>query len=146
MGWIAWSVWQSESALRNWPKTHGVLENIEIIQEFSKTSSRSATSTLQSNWAISVRYRYTVGAHNFTGTRLSNAGWVRPVNSDGAPEDLVKKFEKYRTLRTIEVFYSRENPSKSYLEIETANWRYYAFAAASLMALAIVFLLAKWAR
>jgi Protein of unknown function (DUF3592) len=98
-GRLAWRSWRA----RRWPTVEGQLLSADLEQRRFVPA--------QAAWALRVQYRYTAGAHTYTGVKISPGGG--PAFSEELGRHTIARYWRWGT--AVKVHVNPKNPEDAML-------------------------------
>jgi hypothetical protein len=143
LSYIAWRLYTSELVFLNRPTTNGVVLSIGFSERSEAAVSSTATSATHKYRRVAIEYEYDVSGQRYVGSEISNSPPLEALDGNPQPsKKMLAYLDRYAAGTPVTVHYSRINPEKSYLEIDTSGSRWFG-AGALLAILATIALLIR---
>ena len=111
LAWLAWGDLKKQHAVKNsWDKVKGTIIEAGIKDDMRNMPRSGCQAQL---YSPSVKYLYRVGDRDFTGTKIT-------YNNDdtlwySSPRWAASRGRKWKTGRTVDVYYHPDNPARACL-------------------------------
>ena len=97
--------------VRDWETTSAIIISNELIKGHRRPATKTARGPLHGNNSIRIKYKYIVNDKEYIGSRLTFSNQKTDLNS------LSLKQKEYPVQRRVTIYYNRNNPNNSVIEI-----------------------------
>ncbi len=128
LGYVTWTLRQSEQAMLAWPTVAGTMHAISI-EARPKSTSVITTGPVKKVWMVVASYDYEVGGTAYRGNKLSNAAEYQDVDVYAQPTaTLTDILARYPAGSGVTVHYNPAKPGQSVLEMDVSGSRLFLWA------------------
>lgn len=111
VGYVMWTGYQEKKDSQNWPETKGYLISAHVKEVSERNEDANGFGHTSRHFTVVLDYTYTVGGHDYSGTRIRIMGDPNYQSE----QEAVAAMREWQRPTTLTVFYNPKDPAKSTL-------------------------------